>query len=174
MRAAGGADPQVIAAFEDGWLLTDAAWVRCFGDAAKLVERVKPDEEGRVVEVDLRSYEDMEELPASVGKLQMLQKLRPPCPWCHGIKHMDVIFVQSGMGACNSCAANIVSRLNFAGRMPNASQHIVSFEPRYYNLLKSGSGGSEALESILPMTDQQKEKAMAARAGARKRAGTKA
>ena len=64
------------------------------------------------------------------------------------------------MGACNGCAANIVSRLNFAGRMPNASQHIVSFEPRYYNLLKSGSGGSEALESILPMTDQQKEKAM--------------
>jgi hypothetical protein len=100
------------------------------------------------------------EKEATEMKLAMVSKARPPCPWCHGVKHIDVIFVQSGMGACSGCAANIVSRLNFAGRLPNATQHIVSFEPKYYNLLKSGAGGSEALSLMLPMTDEQKEKAM--------------
>ena len=51
LRADGAADAQVIAAFEDGWLITDAAWARCFGDAAELAAKVKPDEEGRVVAV---------------------------------------------------------------------------------------------------------------------------
>ena len=65
----------MIAAFEDGWLLNDAAWARCAGNAAKLATKVKADEEGRVVEVDLRGCSKMKELPASVGKLQKLQKL---------------------------------------------------------------------------------------------------
>ena len=76
LRADGAADPQVIAAFEDGWLLTDAAWARCAGDAAKLAAKVKPNKEGRVVEVDFSRFnKDMKELPASVGKLQALQKM---------------------------------------------------------------------------------------------------
>ena len=81
LRADGAADPQVIAAFEDGWLLTDAAWVRCAGDVAKLASKVKADEEGRVVEVDLNNRKDMKELPASVGKLQKLQKLNLTACW---------------------------------------------------------------------------------------------
>ena len=45
------------------------------GDAARLATKVKADEEGRVVEVDLNNCRDMKELPASVGKLQALTKL---------------------------------------------------------------------------------------------------
>ena len=86
LRANGGSDPQVIAAFEDGWLVTDAAWVRCAGDAAKLATRVKADEEGRVKEVELGGLlrgRDMKELPASVGRLQALQKL--DLAFCEGL-----------------------------------------------------------------------------------------
>ena len=75
LRAEGATDADVIALSEDGWLLRDPAWVRCAGDAANLATRVKADEEGRVVKVDLGGCEDMKELPASVGKLQALQKL---------------------------------------------------------------------------------------------------
>ncbi len=60
--------------FEDSWLLTDAAWAWCAGNAAQLATKVKAGEEGRVAEVSLRR-KDMEELPASVGRLQKLQKL---------------------------------------------------------------------------------------------------
>ena len=62
LRAGGAADAQVIAAFEDGWLLDDAEWARCAGDATRLATRVKADEEGRVVEVNLISS-GMKELP---------------------------------------------------------------------------------------------------------------
>ena len=87
MRAGGAADAQVIAAFEDGWLLTDAAWARCAGDAAALATKVKADMEGRVVELNLdnkvngpasaspMARNKVTALPASVGKLQKLVKL---------------------------------------------------------------------------------------------------
>ena len=42
--------------------------MRGFGDAATLALRVKPDEEGRIVQVRLNDCKDMKELPASVGK----------------------------------------------------------------------------------------------------------
>ena len=82
-RPGGATDAQVIAEFEDGWLLTDAAWVRCAGDAAKLATSLAADEEGRVVMVDLDDREGaalvstspMQELPASVGRLQALKGL---------------------------------------------------------------------------------------------------
>ena len=83
LRADGASDADTIALSEDGWLLTDAAWARCFGDAAKLATKVKADEEGRVVEVDLSGRTDMNELPASVGKLQALQKLN--LEFCSGL-----------------------------------------------------------------------------------------
>ena len=47
----------------------------CFGDATKLANNVKADEEGRVKVVNLTGRRDMKELPASVGKLQALQNL---------------------------------------------------------------------------------------------------
>ena len=71
----GAADAEVIAEFEDGGLLTDAAWARCAGDAMQLANKVTADEEGRVKEVNLFMCSDMKELPASVGRLQALQKL---------------------------------------------------------------------------------------------------
>jgi len=75
LRADGGFEADAIALSEDGWLLTDAAWARCFGDAMKLATKVKADEEGRVVMVDLYGCTDMKELPASVGRLQALEVL---------------------------------------------------------------------------------------------------
>ena len=75
LRAGGAGDPQVVAAFDDGWLLEDAEWARCAGDAAKLATRVKADAEGRVAVVDLSAFKGVKELPASVGKLQALRKL---------------------------------------------------------------------------------------------------
>ena len=60
---------------EDTWLLGDEEWAKCAGDAAELATKVKADEEGRVKEVDLVSCTHMKELPASVGRLQALQKL---------------------------------------------------------------------------------------------------
>jgi len=75
LRTDGGSDAEVIAEFEDGWLLTDAAWARCAGDATALATKVKADEEGRVVEVTLSSCKGMKELPASVGRLQALTML---------------------------------------------------------------------------------------------------
>ena len=83
LRAGGAADAQVIAAFEDGWLLEDAEWARCAGDATMLATKVTADEEGRVVKVDLGGSRDMKELPASVGKLQALTKLN--LSYCSGL-----------------------------------------------------------------------------------------
>ena len=57
---------------EDAWLLTDAEWAQC---ASPILVQVMADEEGRVVEMDLSHCEDMEELPASVGRLKALTKL---------------------------------------------------------------------------------------------------
>ena len=79
----GAADAQVIATFEDGWLLDDAEWARCAGDATRLATRVKADEEGRIVGVGLSDCRDMKELPASVGKLQALTKLS--LSYCEGL-----------------------------------------------------------------------------------------
>ena len=42
---------------------------------SQLATKVTADEEGRVKEVDLRDCRQMKELPASVGRLQALQKL---------------------------------------------------------------------------------------------------
>ena len=62
--------------------------------------------------------------------------VRPGCPWCAGARHMDLIFVQSGMGACTACAAHLVTQLNYAGRLPNATKHIVPFDAQHMGLLK--------------------------------------
>ena len=73
LRAEGSSEAEVVAAFEDGWLVSDAAWARCAGDATQLARRVKADEEGRVVEMDFKRCSGTTELPASVGRLQVLQ-----------------------------------------------------------------------------------------------------
>ena len=75
LRAGGGGDAAVIAAFEDGWLLGDEEWVKCAGGAGNVAANVKADEEGRVKKVNLASCQHMKELPASVGRLQALQSL---------------------------------------------------------------------------------------------------
>ena len=76
VRANGGTNAEVIALSEDGWLLGDEEWVQCAGGVGQLATKVKADEEGRVKEVDLSSCcRHMKELPASVGRLQALQKL---------------------------------------------------------------------------------------------------
>ena len=51
LRADGGTEAEAITLSEDGWLPNDAAWVQCFGDAAKLSANMKADKEGRIVEV---------------------------------------------------------------------------------------------------------------------------
>ena len=74
-RPGGATEADVIAAFEDAWLLGDEEWAKCAGGAGQLATKVTAGEEGRVTEVDLSYNRDMKELPASVGRLQALQKL---------------------------------------------------------------------------------------------------
>ena len=114
LRAGGGGDPQVIALSEDAWLLGDEEWVKCAGDAAKLAAKVKADEEGRVKEVNLSSCEQMKELPASVGRLQALQKLN--LSNCSGLTSLP-----AEVGSCAKLESLYLTRCSGLTSLPDLS-----------------------------------------------------
>ncbi|MED6306713.1 MAG: hypothetical protein VX563_01805, partial [Planctomycetota bacterium] len=93
LRAGGGSEAEMIALSEDAWLLVDEERVKCAGDAAMLAAKVRADEEGPVKEEDLGDCKHMKELPASVGRLQALQKLDLYC--CSGLTSLP-----AELGSC--------------------------------------------------------------------------
>ena len=74
MRAGGASEVQVIAVFEDAWVVEDALWVEMAGGRTELATALKATDEGRVSEVDFECT-GLASLPESLGECVALQTI---------------------------------------------------------------------------------------------------